>query len=344
MPEGSVFETAFGRRCNVAISHCGLSPDRSSSSVAITILSAAIILLAATSAAQQQPQPTLKPGSQSLTSSTSQTITVPAATRLALVLTNPVDSKSTHHGDQIDTQTTAPVTVGNQVVIPAGTFVQGKVDKLTRNRSRGEFLMQSISLVFPNGYVANVAGPINIQSDEGTAWPYPTGRTVAGAIAAPLAGAGIGALIGSAAHTTQTSMLGSTTITTGTAKGIAIGSVVGLAAGSVVSLVLLTRSHRFYIEVGSPMETTLPQPLTLAANQVADAVQQAQSPPVPAPRMARHPPPPLPTDHGTCYTPGTPGTPPSVIPGTPATGGMPGTPDIVNPGTPAIPGTPYPCP
>jgi hypothetical protein len=331
----------------MAISRCGLSAVGSSSHlIAITILSAAVTGIGQqTPASQTDLQSNPPPASRSENRvQGAATITVPAGTRLALVLTHPIDSKSTHRGDQIDTQTTAPVTVGDQVVIPAGTFLQGKVAKLARKGNRGEFLMQSISLVFPDGYVANVAGPINIESDEGTAWPYPSGRTIAGAIAAPLAGAGIGALIGNAAHTTQSSTLGGTTITAGSPKGIAIGSVIGLAAGGVVSLILLARSHSFYVDVGSPMETTLPQPLTLAANQVADAVRQAQSPPPPAPPIARRSPPPLPTDHGTCYTPGTPGTPPTVIPGTPGIGGMPGTPDIVIPGTPPIPGTPYPCP
>jgi hypothetical protein len=316
------------------------------------MLAPTIILLAANSVAQQ-PSTTPQANSQASSSPPSEpenreqadaTIAVPAGTRLMLVLTHPIDSKSTHRGDEMDTQTTAPVTVGNQVVIPAGAFVQGKVEKLTRSGNRGEFLMQSVSVIFPDGYVAEVVGPINMESDEGTAWPYPSGRTTAGAIAAPLAGAGIGALIGSAAHTTQSATLGGTTLTSSTPKGLAIGSMVGAAAGGVVALVLLARSHQFYVEVGSPMEMTLSKPVTLAKNQVADAVRQAQSQPPAITPVARRPVPSLPSDHGTCYTPDTPGTPPTIIPGTPAIGDSPGTPDIVIPGTPPIPGTPYPCP
>jgi hypothetical protein len=314
-------------------------------------LATGVILLAASGIAQQQTTP--QADSQASPPAPSKpedrvpgeaSVTVPEGTRFALVLTHPVDSKSTHRGDEIDAQTTAPVTVGNQVVIPAGSFVQGKVDKLSRNGNRGEFLMQSLSVVFPDGYVADIAGPVNIESDEGTAWRYPSGGTTAGAIAAPLAGAGIGALLGSAAHTTQSSTLGGKTIASSTPKGIAIGSVVGLAAGGVVALVLLTRSRSFYVEVGSPMEMTLSKPLTLAANQVADAVRQAQSQPPSVAPIAMRPVPPLPKDHGICYTPDTPGTPPTIIAGTPAIGNSPGTPDIIIPGTPSIPGTPYPCP
>ena len=271
-------------------------------------------------------------------------ITVPAQTQFALVLTHPIDSKSMHRGDDIYAQTTAPVAVGDQVVIPAGTFVQGQIDKLSRKGSRSEIALQSFSVLFPNGYVANVKGPENIESDEGTAWNNPSGGAKAGAFIAPMAGAGIGAAIGSAAHTTQSSTLGGTTITSSSPKGVAIGSVAGLAAGAVAMVVLLTHSHSFYVQLGSPMTMTLQQPMTLAANQVADALRQAQLQPPPPPPIAPQPQPAPPVNHGICYTPTIPGTPPTVIPGTPPIGNLPGTPSIVIPGTPSIPGSPYPCP
>jgi hypothetical protein len=326
---------------------CGLSALRSSLATLASVLIAAAFLTTA-SLAQESHQPDSQ--SSSPAPANPANFTIPAATRLQLVLTRPVDSKSTHRGDEIDSQITAPVTVGNQAVIPAGTYLQGKVEKLTRKGDRAEFVMQSASIIFPDGYLANVAGPVNIETDEYTAWRNPSGARTAGAIAAPVAGAGIGALIGNAAHTTHSTTFAGTTLTSSSPTGIAIGSIVGLAAGGAVALVLLARSHQFYVETGSPMELTLPQPLLLASNQVEDAVKQSQSQPPAITPVARRPvppaqtAPPLPTNHGTCYTPDTPGTPSTVIPGTPATPNSPGTPDVVIPGTPSIPGTPYPCP
>jgi len=329
---------------------CGLSALRSSL-VGLASVSIAAALLTTAALAQNSSQPDSQSSSPTLTKSENTTnIAIPAGTRLQLVLTRPVDSKSTHRGDEIDSQITAPVTLGNQAVVAAGTYLQGKVEKLTRKGNRAEFLMQSASIIFPDGYVANVAGPVNIETDEDTAWRNPSGATTAGAIAAPLAGAGLGALIGNAAHTTHTTTFAGTTLTSSSPTGIAIGSIVGLAAGGAVALVLLARSHQFYVESGSPMELTLSQPLILASNQVEDAVKQSHSQPPAITPVAKRPAPPvataqpLSTDHGTCYTPGTPGTPPTIVPGTPATPGSPGTPDIVIPGTPSIPGTPYPCP
>jgi len=324
---------------------CGLSALRSSL-IALAWVPAAFLATACVAQDSRQPDSQSTSPAPAQTETTSK-ITVPVGTRLPLVLTRPVDSKSTHRGDEIDTQITAPVMVDNQAVIPAGTFLQGKVEKLTRRGDRAEFLMQSASIIFPDGYVASVAGPVNIETDEYTAWRNPSGATTAGMSAAPAAGVGLGALIGNAVHTTHTTSFAGTTVTSSSPAGIAIGSVVGLAAGGAVALVLLARSHQFYVETGSPMQLTLLQPLVLASNQVEDAVKQSQGQPPAITPVAKRPVPPLiatPIDHGTCYTPGSPGTPPTVIPGTPATPNSPGTPDIVIPGTPATPGTPYPCP
>ncbi len=48
---------------------------------------------------------------------------VPVGTRIALVLTHPIQSRYLHRGDDTYAQTTSPVTSGNQIVIPPGTFV-----------------------------------------------------------------------------------------------------------------------------------------------------------------------------------------------------------------------------
>ncbi|HZE26168.1 MAG TPA: hypothetical protein VE083_02220 [Terriglobales bacterium] len=108
----------------------------------------------------------------------------------------PVASRTTHRRDEIYAQTVAPIVVGDQVVVPSGTFVQGKLDRLARNGTRAEMLLQSASVIFPDGFVANAAGPVKVESEEGTAWRVAGGGNIAGAIAAPLAGLGLGTLIG----------------------------------------------------------------------------------------------------------------------------------------------------
>lgn len=292
------------------------------------------------------------------------TVTIPAGTRLQLVLTHPVNSNSSSRGDQIFAQTSAPVIVDDQVVIPGGTYVQGSVEKLSRNGTRAEMLMQSVSLVFPNGYVAKAGGPANIESEEWTAANNPPARSKAAIVLAPLLGVGLGMGIGAAIdkpHTTTlsapsipaspgfppsppTPSLPPLTMTENSHKGLAIGGIVGSLAGAGISFALIARSHQFYIEEASPMSMTLPHEITLPRAQVNDANAKAATLPVPV-RVSRTRATVAPsTTNGTCYFPGSAGTPDTHIPGTPGVNGAPGTPDIDIPGTPATPPLPYPCP
>jgi hypothetical protein len=308
---------------------------------------AAMLLVAYTCRAQDQPQTPVPPDTGTKSPAAvpaAESVTIPAGTRFSLVLTTGVSSKTMHRGDEIYAQTIAPVAVGDRVVIPPGTFLQGKLDKLARNGTRAEMKLQSVSVLFPDGFVANARGPMNVESDEGTAWRVPGGGNVAGAIAAPLAGLGLGTLIGHEAGGKGTNINGMN-YNPGGLKSTAIGAMVGLAAGGAVSFIFLAHSRQFVVDVGSPMEMTLPQPMTLAEGKVGAAVRDAQAHPVTPMPVAKRPPPALesPANTGTCYTPETPGTPPTLIPGTPPIGDSPRNPDVVIPGTPAIPGTPYPC-
>jgi hypothetical protein len=337
-----------------------------------TTLLAALSSLMAPSFAEQTPQTAPSPDSQ-ITSSTgasalpapeATTVTVPAGTSIALVLTHPIQSRYIHHGDDIYAQVISAVTASNRVVIPPGTLVQGKVDKLGRNGSRGELYLQSMSISYPDGYVAPIAGPITLESNEGYALKDPGKRRIAALIAGPLAGSGLGALIGhsvaSSQGTTLTSSIPqgcipgspgclSSSLTGPPDKGkdTVIGSAVGAGLGLAIGLVLVGTSHHFFLDVGSPVEMVLEHPLTLQGDEVAEATRDAEQHPVPEQPVAQRPQPlPLPpnADTGICYTPGTPGTPGTDIPGTPATANSPGTPPIHIPGIPPTPPTPHPCP
>ncbi len=285
------------------------------------------------------------------------TITVPAGARLQLVLTHPVNSNSSSQGDAIFAETSAPVIVSDRVVIPGGTYVQGKVQKLTRKGTRAEMLMQTVSLVFPNGYIAQAGGPVNVESEEWTAWNNPEGRSRVAIVLAPLLGSGLGMAIGAAIDKPHTNTLGgpgsvppgfptvpTVTFTENSHKGLMIGGAVGGAVGVITAFTLIARNHQFYIQEGSPMSMTLPRAITLTRAQVDEANEKAAAHPAP---LTRSRPPVIvsnTTNNDICYFPGSPGTPGTHIPGTPGANGSPGTPDIDIPGTPPTPPSPYPCP
>ncbi len=267
------------------------------------------------------------------------TVTIQAGTRIALVLTQPIQSRYVRRGDDIFAQVLSPVDSGKEVVIPAGTFVQGTIGKLARKSTRGELRLESLSITFPDGYVTPIAGPITLHSDEGYAIKDPGNRRMVGAFALPIAGAGIGALIGHSVGSSQSTMTttlppgctgpppycltSSTTVPGSSGKDTAIGAGAGAAIGMVASLALLFSSHHFYLVAGAPIQMTLLQPVTLQEEEVAKAVRESQQHPVPVQSIAPLPVylPPYPdTDLGIPPAPA-PGVPPTIIPGTP-----PGTP------------------
>lgn len=315
-----------------------------SSALSILVLIAAfagVRCMAQDTSADSNSLPSAPSSSQAQPAPDTTRVTVPVGTRIDLVLTHPLDSNSVHRGDSLFAQTTAPVLVDDQVAIPAGAFIRGKVDKLRRDGSRGEMTMQSASLVIGSS-VIDVGGPVNIESEYWTAWNNPTGRSKAAIILVPMLAVPLGTLIGHAADGNTTTHLGGMTFSTPSHTGLVVGTTVGFAAGLATSFALMAHSRGFYLEDGSPMHLTLSGPISLTRAQISEASQN----PVPITLVRRAPvlvPVETPST-GICYTPGSPGTPDTVIPGTPAVGDVPGTPSITIPGIPATPPIPHPCP
>jgi len=321
------------------------------------------MILISAAFAQDQPQDNAPRDSAQVQVENQQSnITIPAGTHMALVLTQPVQTRYIRRGDDIYAQIMSPVDADNVVAIPPGTFVQGMVEKIQRHGGRGELRLQSMSITFPDGYVTAIAGPIVLETTDGYAVKDPGSKLATGAILLPFAGIGLGALIGHSVGSSDSTVnsnfppgcsppqFGCTTISTpvlGTkGKDAAIGAGIGGVAGMIASLTMLTGGHHFYLDAGAPVQMTLQRPVTLPQDEVAKAVRQSQANAVMVQPVAPRPLPPPPSenvDHRVCHTPDTPGTPPTIIAGTPGPDGIPGPPTVI-PGTPPIPGTPYPRP
>jgi hypothetical protein len=341
-----------------------LSKTRASQVIGITMT-----LLGATSGFAVQSSTTSlstpPDNSQVAVADSSASVAVPAGTRFALVLTQPIQTRYIHRGDDIYAQIVSPVTAGNEVVIPPGTFVQGKVDTIERRGGRGELHLQSMSITFPDGYTTPIAGPMTLESNDGYALKDPGKGRIVGSFALPAAGLGIGALIGHSvggSPSTITSSLppGCTGLPPAcisssmpgpstTLRNTAIGSMVGFAVGGVASLALVLNTHNFFLDVGSPVEMILQHPISLQEDEVAAAIRDSEQHPAAEQPIAQRP---RPTPTSTvdnsgptfCETPGTPGTPDIDMPGTQAIGDSPGTPAIHIPGIPATPPTTHFCP
>jgi hypothetical protein len=90
--------------------------------------------------------------------------TVPSGTRVLLQLRSAVNTKSAKPGDGVYLASTFPVVVGTRVMIPAGVYVQGTVDRVIRAgrvKGRAQLDMHFTSIIFPNGTVVEIPGMVN---------------------------------------------------------------------------------------------------------------------------------------------------------------------------------------
>src|SRR5580765_6391471 len=121
------------------------------------------LLIVSAWACAQTATPSNPPGSSPPAAETSGTasaattgeLTVPAGTKVPVALKHAISTKSAHEGDAVYAETTFPVALDNRILIPAGTYVQGKishVEKAGRIKGTAEVLIHFTTLIYPNGY------------------------------------------------------------------------------------------------------------------------------------------------------------------------------------------------
>ncbi len=187
-------------------------------------------------------------------------VTVPAGTKIPLILKQGINTKSARPGDPVYAQTSFPITQNNEIVIPAGTFVQGEVRRVVRPgrvKGRAELQMSFTSMIFPNGYTILLPGAVqntpgskdnSVKGKEGTIeGPGGKGKDAGTIAETTLPGAGIGAIASGGE---------------GAAIGAASGGVIGLAT------VLLTRGPEVQLGAGDSVEMVLEGSLNLDSAKV----------------------------------------------------------------------------
>ncbi|HXM96734.1 MAG TPA: hypothetical protein VOA64_21145 [Candidatus Dormibacteraeota bacterium] len=186
-------------------------------------------------------------------------ITVPAGTRIAVVLDNGISTNSAKTGDSVYFHTSFPITQNNHIVIPVGSYLRGEIlesKRPGRIKGRGEFRLRLNTLIFPNGYTVNlIAAPRSADSggeettdSEGkVTGPGGKGKDIGTAATTTATGAGIGAIAGGA-------------------KGAGIGAGVGGLAG--LAAILLTRGPDAHLPRGSTLDIVLEHSIALEGSQI----------------------------------------------------------------------------
>src|SRR5712671_1464003 len=186
-------------------------------------------------------------------------ITVPAGTRVAVVLENGISTRSAKAGDSLYFRTSFPITQNNHVIVPVGSYLRGELlesKRPGRIKGRGEFRMRLNTLIFPNGYTVDLNAAPRSADSGGKETMDPEGKVTGGG--------GKGKDVGTVATTTVTGAgIGAIA---GGGKGAGIGAGIGGLAG--LGAVLLTRGPDAELPRGSALDIVFEHALVLESSQI----------------------------------------------------------------------------
>jgi hypothetical protein len=225
------------------------------------------VLLSGILAAAQSTSAAPGSGVASTAPNKAEELMIPAGTKVPVSLKHAISTKSTREGDAVYAETTFPVVANGRVLIPSGTYVQGRISHIKqagRIKGRAEVLMHFTTLIYPSGYtvllpasVENAPGvdKTKIKDQEGTI----------------RADGQKGEKIATAAETAATG----TVIGAATAggKGALIGAGIGGAVGTAIGL--LTRGNDVKLDAGTTIEMVIQRDVPLDASRVPKTTSTA---------------------------------------------------------------------
>jgi hypothetical protein len=188
-------------------------------------------------------------------------LTIPAGTRVPLSLKQAISTKTAKDGDPVYAETAFPFVVSERVVIPAGTYIQGKITRVKRAghiKGRAEVLIHFTSMIYPSGYTVLLGGSVentpgaektSMKDSEGTIrQDSEVGRKAKSAAE----GAATGGLIGAV---------------TGGGKGAGIGAGIGGVTGLAISM--LSRGADVRLEPGTSIEMEIQREVTVDPTRIS---------------------------------------------------------------------------
>ena len=224
-----------------------------------------LLLLGGVCAAQSAGAPSsasaTAPASSAAPAAEVKLVTIPAGTKIPLELKQAISTKTAREGDPVYAETAFPFVLNDRVMIPAHTYVQGKIMHTQRGghvKGRAELLVHFTSLIYPNGYTVMLGGNIenapgaehsSMKDQEGTIrQDSDAGRKAKEAAG----GAATGAVIGGVTNG-------------GKGAGIGAGGVAGLA------IAMLSRGADIRMEPGTSLEMEIQREISLDSNRIKAA-------------------------------------------------------------------------
>jgi type IV secretion system protein VirB10 len=190
---------------------------------------------------------------------------IPAGTKIPLVLKQAISTKNAREGDPVYAETAFPFVMNDRVLVPAGTYIQGKImhsERAGHGHGRAEILIHFTSMIYPSGYTLMLPGSIEntpgaddkgVKDSEGTIQQdKDTGKKIEDAAKGGVYGTMGGATAGGLA--------------TGGLNGARVGAGVGAATG--IAWALLKRGPDVKLDVGTSIEMEIQRDIPVDMSRV----------------------------------------------------------------------------
>jgi type IV secretion system protein VirB10 len=191
-------------------------------------------------------------------------IVIPAGSKIPLSLRQAISTKNAREGDAVYAETAFPFVVNERIVVPAGTYIQGKIAHVERGgrvKGRAEILMHFTTMIYPSGYtlmlpgsVENTPGADNkgVKDQEGTIQQdKDTSKKIEEAAKGGVYGGSGGALAGG--------------LSSGL-NGARVGAGIGAAAG--IAWALLKRGSDVKLDVGTSIEMEIQRDVPVDSKRI----------------------------------------------------------------------------
>ncbi len=189
---------------------------------------------------------------------------IPAGSKIPLSLKQAISTKNAREGDPVYAETAFPFVANDRMLIPAGTYIQGKISHTEhpgRSRKRAEILIHFTSMIYPSGYTVMLPGSVEntpgadsngVKDSEGTIQAdKDTGKRIEDAAKGGAVGGTVGSIGGLAA---------------GGLNGARYGGLAGLAGG--VAWALLKHGPDVKLEVGTSIEMEIQRDVSVDTSRI----------------------------------------------------------------------------
>ncbi|MCK5439511.1 MAG: glycine zipper family protein [Gemmatimonadetes bacterium] len=184
--------------------------------------------------------------------------TLPAGTYLELELKTPLHTATTLVGDRFAARLIDDVQLGETVVLPAHTLVEGRVSRVVRAEDGDDeqpamVELEFRSLILPSGERRPLKAELADPDDDGLEADLddaPGGDRVAGAASGALTGALLGQVLG------------------GGSRSVIVGTILGGVAGA--TLVAPTPDREVIVPSGTPLTVVLSVPIRLTLPETSE--------------------------------------------------------------------------